>query len=207
MALGCDQRAGAEGHRGAHDRADIVRVGNLVENDQKPRVAKCGQRPRRQGCRFQQHPLVHGVVTEQPVDFLRADQFERVGQVRILGDFKPQQRIARGLQAGDAARRIVDRGTHGMQSVQMDGVRGDAVRVKRALARRQGAFALRLRRWQALLLPLGVAVGAAQLGVMGIAVGTGRAGVVIFAHGALIRQLRSGAIGTVATGFAGTRGG
>ena len=40
VARGGDQRAGAEGDGRAHDRADIVRVGDLVEHDDQSCVAE-----------------------------------------------------------------------------------------------------------------------------------------------------------------------
>jgi hypothetical protein len=94
VARGCDQRAGAEGYRRAHDRADIVRVGNLVEHQDEVRIAKARKRlgtsavPPREA-----HPDARRRAGE-PVDFARFDDLGRKGQGERFGKLEPGERVA-----------------------------------------------------------------------------------------------------------------
>jgi hypothetical protein len=194
------KRASAEGNRRAHDRTDIVRVGNLVENDQKPPYRQVSDSGRGRQRRWL--PAARpGVRRRRPASrSISCGPTSSSGKGRFASsvDLKPHQRIARGLEAEMICRRagLSSRRTHGMQSVQMRSLSAaarvpckarpcaPAGRVCPSAAPAAGPRFSRLAsRW---------AIGAAWR--------NGYRGwnrvcrcIVIFAHGALIRQLRGGA--------------
>ena len=59
VALGRDQRVDREGGAGAQDRADIVRVGDLVENQHEAVRGQIRDIDRRERPRLEQEPLVN----------------------------------------------------------------------------------------------------------------------------------------------------
>ena len=84
VAGGGDDRLDRKRRRRAQDRADIVRIGDLVEHQHD---AFLGQRidiGRGQGLGLRQQPLVHGVGAEPLVDRVRADDFGGDAGVDIL---------------------------------------------------------------------------------------------------------------------------
>jgi elongation factor Tu len=189
VALGGDKGTGSECHCRAHDGADIVRIGDLIEDHYKRRAAEIGEGACGQWPGFQQHALMNRIVAQQPVDLLGCDEFEREGKSGILGDLEPHQRVARGFQRGDFPCGIVERCANRVQAIKVDALSRPALSIKRALARRHVALSARLNRWQAFAFALCVAVRPPQFGIVGVAVGAGCTGIIIFAHGALIRQL------------------
>ena len=74
MPRGHDERVGTEGRRGPHDRADIMRVGDLVEEQDQPSPRQVGEPKIGERLGFDQHALMDGVFSEQPVEVLRRDR-------------------------------------------------------------------------------------------------------------------------------------
>ena len=157
MAVLNHHRADREGRRRAQDRADVVRVGHLVEHQHRPRPAfrlcraAAGRREihRRQRRGLQHHALVHGAVREQGGDVLAGDDLRRLdeaarGERKGTGVDPPgelRHAFLRRDQAVAAAVRIGERGGHRMGAVE-------------ALAARPGVGALLLVRAPACGRPL-----------------------------------------------------
>ena len=66
-----DDCGGAEGGGGADDRADIVRVGHLVEHDDELRVGEVGKIRLGEGIGEDRDALVHGAGAGDAVDLAR----------------------------------------------------------------------------------------------------------------------------------------
>ena len=75
MALGRQQRVHREGGRGSQDRADIVRIGDLVERHDQAVRGQFGNVDRRQGARLEQHALMDRVARGARRDVLGGDDF------------------------------------------------------------------------------------------------------------------------------------
>ncbi len=71
VALGQHEAGGAEGGRRAERRADIMRIGHLIEHEQDAVGIDVVQADRRQGPHLQRHALMHRVGPEQPVEIFR----------------------------------------------------------------------------------------------------------------------------------------
>ena len=87
MTLGGDQRAGAEGHRRAYDRADIVRIGDLVEHDDETGVAERVERFWRQRLRLDDDALMNRLAAGELVDvpgFHKLSREEQGGEVLLI---------------------------------------------------------------------------------------------------------------------------
>ena len=130
MAFGQDHARHAEAGATAQDRADIVRVGDLVEHDDARDVVSFGRahdvfevgilEPFDEGA----EPLVHGRARQQPVERLAAqdlDVGQAVGQrFGQRGDARADRRLdlAEKCYAQDLAVRIGEGGQHGMDAVE-----------------------------------------------------------------------------------------
>ena len=68
VAAGGDDRVGGEGDGRAQDRADVVRVGDLVEDDDEPGIGERIERKRGQGRDLDRDALVHRLAAEQTVE-------------------------------------------------------------------------------------------------------------------------------------------
>ena len=66
MPFGDDEAVDREGRGGAQDRPDVVRIGDLVEDENEPVGRQLGNVDRLQRTRFEQHALVHGVARQSP---------------------------------------------------------------------------------------------------------------------------------------------
>ena len=115
---GGDQRAGVEGDGRAHDGADIVRIGHLVEHQHQRAVAQA-----RRGA-WAQRPASSSTpwwMASRPVTLSMscgATSLGLEGQSGEIGDLEPLQRIARHQQLADLALGIVECGAHRMQAVE-----------------------------------------------------------------------------------------
>ena len=136
-----DQRAGPEGHCRAHDRADIVRVGHLVEHHDQPVSPSAASALGLQRPRLDQHALMHRVAAGDLVDVARLDDFGLEGQGGEVGDVEPLQRVAGHQHAADFAARIVERGAHRVEAVEPDQAVRRGLAGRHRLARRGTAGA------------------------------------------------------------------
>ena len=168
-----DHRRHAERRGRAQDGADVARVGDLVEHDQRPgpfqRLLQAG---RGQRIGEQRGALVGDVAAEQVVEPAALD---------LLGRHRPGRRLAlrQGLlgllgqhQAAQAAGRIGQRGGHRVQAVEPDGAAG---RVRNVLA--GGVVALAVGAVEVVARALAVLVVLVGAGLERLALGT-RAAVV-----------------------------
>ena len=72
VALGRDKRVDGEGGAGAQDRADIVRVGDLVENQHEAVRGQICDVDWRERPRLEQQPLMNRLAGRAGGNFLRA---------------------------------------------------------------------------------------------------------------------------------------
>ena len=72
MAFGGDERVDREGRRSAQDRADIVRIGDLVEDNDEAIHWQLGNVDRRKRPRLEQHALMHRLARRAARDLLKA---------------------------------------------------------------------------------------------------------------------------------------
>ena len=120
MAARHDKSGGPEDGSRAQDGPDVVRVGHLIEDDQRP-----GLGARRQGrgvwlvegLGFEQHALVHGVLAQHAVEIARGNALgrhltrrQRLGEA-VLG-------VLRHQQALDIALAVAQRGFDGVDPVE-----------------------------------------------------------------------------------------
>ncbi len=127
-----DDGGGAERGGRAHDRADIARVGHLIQHDDRPGFSSTDCRLGwRQRIGQQRRALMHDVAAQQLIEPAAIDPLgrHRPGRRQLLAErrlgFLGQQ------QAAQTARRIGQRGGDGMVAIQPDG----AFRRLRAVAR------------------------------------------------------------------------
>lgn len=124
MATRHDEAAGTEHRRRTQDRANVVRICNLVEHDQRSPI-----RRRREfipirlgkGLCFERRSLMHGIGSEQPVEVARDDPFDRCFD-RAHGFPDTAFRVLRQEQAQDAPRWVSERGFHGVKPEEADDV-------------------------------------------------------------------------------------
>ena len=102
MALGGDQRVDCEGRGRAQDRADIMRIGDLVEDDDEAAGRQFGDVDRRERTRLEQQSLMNGVARRAGGDFLGAHD---AGLNPARGDVgaEPFRRRGRGVEADQLA--------------------------------------------------------------------------------------------------------
>ena len=96
---GGDQRAGAEGDCRAHDGADIVRVGDLVEHETSFASPSASSALGLQRLGLDQHALMDGVAAGDLVDVPGLDQFGLEGQGGEVGDCQTLGGVARHQHA------------------------------------------------------------------------------------------------------------
>ena len=70
MAFGEDNRINSEGRSGADDRADIVRVGDLIEHEDKALFGQILKRERRQGLGFNREALMNSALRQEPIKLI-----------------------------------------------------------------------------------------------------------------------------------------
>ena len=117
-----EDRVGAEGQRRAEDRADIVRVGDLVEDDDEAGFAERLDRERIERRDLDRDPLVHGLGAEQPVEVSGVASSGGDGQGRSgLGE--AGQGVGRADDTQHGAPRVGEGGEHGMDAVDEETVR------------------------------------------------------------------------------------
>src|SRR4051812_24530604 len=140
MPRGRDDCLYAEGRRGAQDRADIVRIGDLVEKERGAFIGKVFEFERGKGLGFHKQAVMHGIRREPCRDRIRPHDLGRDGKREALvGE------TARGVLGCDdlahRAARIGECGGHGVPAVE-----------NRDAFRNAGAHRLRLGRKPALVL-------------------------------------------------------
>ena len=162
MPMRHHKTAGAEYGGRSQNRANVVRIGDLIEHDQWPAVGNASQLVPlrfRQRLRFECHALMHGVGTEEPVEVarrgainLRGDRTDAFGQP-AFGVFGQQQ-------AMDAPRRVLQRRLDRMQAEEpkrpfriVSGAPLCDVPPRRFCALRHAGAAARWRREAASLAP------------------------------------------------------
>jgi hypothetical protein len=105
VATGGDDRVGGEGDRGAEDRADVVRVGDLVKDDDQFRLGDGVEAERGEGRDFDGNSLVDGVDAEQAVE-IAGRRLLRWRRRRDPGLGQAGERVRRGEDTQDLAARI-----------------------------------------------------------------------------------------------------
>ena len=114
-----DHRRHREARRRAQDRADIVRVGDLVEHEHDPGGFELVELGRGQGVGFRQQSVVHGVRPEPVRDRVRSYQFGLdPGRQAVFG--QAACGVLGGEQPPDPPRRIFQRCLHRVPAVQYD---------------------------------------------------------------------------------------
>ena len=171
MPLCRDQRAGAERDRGTDDRANIVRVGYLIEHQDQACVAKRAERLRPQWLCFDKRTLVDRLAAGDFVDVLRVDNRCGEGQGANVRNAEPFQRVARHQHTANLPLGIVEGRADGMQPVEADQPIG-----------RLSAGRHRFLRAELRCAPGLITVGAAQACIVAV---FGCAGFFVGAHGRL----------------------
>jgi hypothetical protein len=97
------QGGGAEGGGGAQDRPDIVRVGDLVEHDDKPGALQVAEIRLREGLAEHGDALMHGAGAGGAVDLVALRRFGERGDAELS---QALQGVAGGQDAVDTAARI-----------------------------------------------------------------------------------------------------
>ena len=115
MTLRGDDGVYAERGRRPQDRADIVRVCNLVEHEHERRLGQIIEVQRLQRLAEEKHPLMHGVRLELAADVVRAhdDRLERQ-RARLR---EAERAILGREQPGEGPARIGQSGPHGVEAV------------------------------------------------------------------------------------------
>ena len=103
--------------RRADDRADVVRIGDLVENEDQRLGPERVDGRGGQGIGFEVKPLVHGVRFEKAVDFVRTDD-RRVDPKSAQCFGQATGRVLSGEQAARMARLVAQGLDNGMPAVQ-----------------------------------------------------------------------------------------
>ena len=109
MALGGDQRVDGEGRGGAQDRADIVRIGDLIEHDDEAVGRQFGNIDRLERPRLEQEALMHGVARRAQRDFVRRPEFASRGRARRSPLGEPLGGGGGGVKANELAARRPER--------------------------------------------------------------------------------------------------
>ena len=116
VALGRDKRVDGEGGAGAQDRADIVRVGDLVENQHQAVRRQICDIDRRERPRLEQEPLMNRLAGRAGGNLLRAHD---PGLEPARGDFaaQPLGRRGRGVETDKLAPRGFERRPDAVKAV------------------------------------------------------------------------------------------
>ena len=194
-----DHRRHAERRGRAQDGADVARVGDLVEHDQRAgpfqRLLQAG-RPQRIG--EQRHALVGDVAAEQVVEPAALD---------LLGRHRPGRRLALGEgllrllgqhEVAEAAGGIGERRGHRVQAVEPDGAAGS---LRKLLA--GGVVALAVGAVEVVARALAMLVVLVRAGLEGLALRTGAAVVRLAVRARRTRALRARVLGVGALALAG----
>ncbi len=100
MTLGGDEGVDREGRAGAQDRPHIVRVGNLVEDDDEALGRQVADVDRRERPRFEQHALMHRLARRARADLLKAHNM-RLDSARGNLGAEPSRRRLGGVKADE----------------------------------------------------------------------------------------------------------
>ena len=144
-----DDRLDRERRRRAQDRADIVRIGDLVEHQHDAFLRQRIDIRRGQGIGLGQQALMHGVRTEPLVDQARPHDFRRHAGVDIVVG-EPPGGIFGQPQLANLALRIGQRRRHRVPAIQDDRPVGAGVAV--APGRPAAGFAALVRAFAAAAL-------------------------------------------------------
>ena len=123
-AARCHHRIDGEGGGGAQDRADIVRIGDLVEQQDQPAGRRdIGEVALGQGAGLQQQPLMHGLLAQPPRQFARLDQlgFQPRRLRRVLD---ARDRVGGGMERHQLALAGGQRLAHGVRAIDQRGLGG-----------------------------------------------------------------------------------
>ncbi len=94
VAHGGYDGARVKGNRRAHDGADIVRIGDLIEHEQERAVFQRFQPANGEGARFQHDALMDRLGPEDLVDIVRHHDLDRKAE-RIRVEIEPRQSVLR----------------------------------------------------------------------------------------------------------------
>jgi len=134
MAILRDDGCCVEGRGRAHDRANIVRIGHLIEHDKRPGrigIHHFVQEAIFQRIAIQHQALVRRIAGDQPGKVSRLGIFDReIGRQFAI---KRGDAFARGPQLAVVAFRILERGLHGMAAPQSHRTRAGPSRAAPAL--------------------------------------------------------------------------
>jgi hypothetical protein len=117
MAMRHHKTAGAEHGRRSQNRADVVWIGNLIEHDQRPSAGSAREFfpfRFRQRLGLERYALMHRVRSKQTIEVARRDAVDFRGD-RSDGFNQTAFRVLGQQKAMNAARRVSQRGLHGMQ--------------------------------------------------------------------------------------------
>ena len=119
MPRGGDDRLHGERRRRAHDRADIVRIGDLVEHQHHAFERERLDVGRGQGIGLRKQALVHGIGPEPRVDLARAHHLRRDARLDVFLREAPRG-ILGDEQFADAALPVLQRHGHAVPAIEND---------------------------------------------------------------------------------------
>ena len=117
MAGGRHDGVHGEGGGRAHDGADIVRIGDLVERQDERARRQRLERRRGQRIGFEIEPLMHGVRLDETADVAGPHELRPEAQIRH-GLFEPPRRVLGGEQPPQRTPRVAQRLHHRMPAVE-----------------------------------------------------------------------------------------
>ena len=118
MALGRDQRVDGVGGGAAQDRADIMRVGDLIEHHDESALGQIGKVDRLQRARLQQQALMNGLARRARGDLLAG---EDEGLDAARGNLRAEAlggRLGR-VEADQLATRRAQRGLDAVEAIDL----------------------------------------------------------------------------------------
>ena len=119
VARGRDDGGDAEGGGAAQDRADIVRIGDLVEHQHDAVWLELPRCPARQRVGLGQQAVMHRVGGEPPRDIVRPNDLMLRGQGDAALD-QTARGVFRGQQPAHAARGIFQRSFDAVPAIEND---------------------------------------------------------------------------------------
>ena len=126
VAVRHDHGIDAKGRRGAQDRADIVRVGDLIEHEHDAASRyDIGEIERRQRQGFEHHPLMHGARAKTAREVLGRHDMGTKASPRDFG-FEPPGGGFRGINIEDFSALAAQGLAHGMKAVKNSKTAGRA---------------------------------------------------------------------------------
>ena len=134
VALGDDDRLHGESGGRAKNRADIVRIGDLVEQQDQPAGrGDIGEVALGQGAGLQQQPLMHGLLAEPPRQLARLDELGLKPR-RLRHVLDARDRVGGGVERHELALAGGQRLAHGVGAIDQRGLGGPGAAIASRLA-------------------------------------------------------------------------